>query len=456
MIDPTIPSNGTWGTTARPGEQKIPEKSSGVGDLSSAVLSAALALLRDSSPVVRRSSAEYVEEHASEIKVVPADFSEMLLHERDERTLEHLIAAVPRFAAGAHSLVATLVFLVHDGRESIASSAAASLGDLGQLARGAFVPMWMCRGIGGPTRIDRLRELFEERLSVDSRRVYHAIGQGIDEISSGGHHEFVTSLRVVRQRPAIGVAEVPQLAVLHALCGVSDEARSEALRLCHKHPSAVTGGDLMLLEPALAAAMINVARPSVMHGLVTDFFHACSQLGPAPGIGSVLAMFDVSGDVDRKLLRDFAVASALRDVDAAAPIERTLEELWHPDAATVQAAASNLAVLAPSVARELGEKIMVSLFQALVERRHDGRGVVDSLVTGVSMIDGFDDEVVSMSGRMVTTHRDDAMRAAVAAVLGKRGYSSESSRERASSILRYLAGDGPSRAAEIAGSFLRS
>ena len=453
MTDPIISPNLSQDPARRPVDKGGDESRGGIEHI---VLSSALALLRDPSPVVRRDSAEYVRARAPEVKALPPFISDVMLVERDEVIVQHLISAVPRFSGGAHSLVSTLLFLAHDNRESIAETAARSLGELGQLARGAFVPMWMSRGLSPSSREDYLREVFEGRLSNDARRMYHAVGAGVDEISSTGHKALLTILRVARQQPAIGVTEVPQLAVLYGLCGVSDEARSEALRLCRKHPSAVGGGELPTLEPALATAMVHVGRPHTREGLASDFFHACAQLGPMPSFAGVLAGFNVGDNIDLKLLRDFCVASALREGDATAPLERTKDELWNAEHGTVRSAASNLAVLVPQLSRAHGEKIVCDLFEALKERASDGRHIVDALVTGISMIDGLDPEVVSQCGQIIASHGDDGLRAAIADVLGRKAYSCDASRQRAGSILQYLARDGSRHAAEVASWYLRS
>jgi len=376
------------------------------------------------------------------------------LRERDEDTAVQLIAAVPHFPAGAQRLVSTLVYRAHDDSKSIANAAADSLGQLGLVARGAFAPMWLSRGLGAGNQRAHISGRFEDALSLDSRRMYFAMGASLDELSAMGAREIAGLLRASRQRGAIGVAEVPYVGLLHGLCGGSDDLRSEALRLCRKHPSAVHGGDPALVEPALATAMVLLIRRGSSSGLVREFFEACSQIGCAPGLAGVLTTFRERDDVDHKLLRDFAVASLLREGDATLPIASTLEEVWHPDANIVRAAASNLAVLAPWVGAELGTAVVRDLFEVLRERIDDSPRVVAALVGSIAMIEGFDREVVSCCSQAISATGDRGTHAAIASVLGKKGYSCEDSRRKATSMLRYLAGSESSLVSETARFYL--
>lgn len=417
-------------------------------------ISGALSLLRDPSVVVRRASAQYLCERAREVSIDTVRLAEIILRERDEQTAAQLIAAVPHLPAGAQRMVPTLVYCAYDARKSIANVAAESLGRLGQIARGAFAPMWLSRGIGVGRGCDHMSRRFEEALSVDSRRMYLAMGASLDELSAIGTREIGGLLRATRQRGAVGVAEVPYVGLLYGLCGGIEDLRSEALRLCRKHPTAVHGGDPVLVEPALAAAMVLLGRPGCSPGLVREFFEACSQIGCAPGLAGVLTTFGEGDDVDRKLLRDFAVASLLREGDAELPIGSTLEEVWHPDPNVVRAAASNLAVLAPWVGSGLGTTVVRGLFEALRERIHDGPRVVAALVDSIAMIDGFDQDVVSCCSQTVSATRDVGTLAAIVSVLGKKGYSCEDSRRKSTSILRYLAGGESPQVAGIARFYL--
>lgn len=452
MTDPIVSSNSA----------SSPQSLGDVSGLASAItneerggpISGALSLLRDPSVFVRRSSAHYLREHARRISVDTGSLAEIVLRERDEETAVQLIAAVAHFPVGAQRLVSTLVYCAHDVRRPIAIAAAESLGQLGQIARGAFAPMWLSRGLRVGGEGELMSSRFEQALSLDSRRMYLAMGASLDELSAIGTREIGGLLRTTRQRGAVGAAEIPYVGLLYGLCGGSDDLRSEALRLCRKHPGAVHGGDSSLVEPALATAMALLQRPGSSRGLVREFFEACSQIGCAPGLASVLATFAEGDEVDHKLLRDFAVASMLREGDAALPIGSTLEEVWHPDANIVRAAASNLAVLAPWVGAELGATVVRNLFEVLLERIHDSPRVVAALVGSIAMIEGFDREVVSCCSQAISATGDRGTHAAIASVLGKKGYSCEDSRRKATSMLRYLAGSESSLVSETARFYL--
>ena len=104
-------------------------------------ISASLFLMQDSSLEVRRAAAAHLAEIARDFRELPSELIERLLRERDTGVVTSIMNAIPRMCCSVERIVPALIYSLSDPRREVSLTAARVLGELGEIACGAYIPM---------------------------------------------------------------------------------------------------------------------------------------------------------------------------------------------------------------------------------------------------------------------------------------------------------------------------
>ena len=419
----------------------------GLTSCASTQLAAALTLISDPSLVVRCAAAEFIGLEAAALERVPAEIFQRIFREPNGEVLSHLITALVSTRELHPVAVPILIRLLRDTRTGIAVDAARALGDQGDYADGALVPLHIIGHSSSNWRDARIDAFFDGDGVVnpevrDSR--YKAVDIYL-QLAESDHLQLLK--QILRERPK-NLTEDQFYAALVGIYLPVESTREHSIRVLNKYRSVMGEPQCNLVRCALAFTQPDFEQSEASVKL--QFFEALREFKISPELLQMIECVDGDEEIEISMARDFTMICLDPSGNVSAAIERLAGALWEPSARIMGSAASNLTVLLHDINSQVGVQIVDHLMEALVGRAVDGDKFTHQIIFAFAKLENFHAEVLTRCSDLLRLQQNPQVMLALARLMGALPLKDEGLLQKARNMLRYLTGVPYPRVAQMA------
>ena len=410
-------------------------------------LAVALTFISDPSLLVRRGVAEFIGLRAAELDRVPVEIFQRIFREPDGEVLSHLITALAATRECHPAVVPILIRLLRDPRTGIAVDAAWALGNKGEAAIGALIPMCVIENNSSEWLDVRLDPFFGGG-GVFRPEVLQAIYQSVDRCLQLTEFAYLRELeKILKDRPN-SLTDKQFYAALVGICLPADTTREYSIKILNIYSNALQEQQCNLVRGALAFTQPDFERSKAPVKL--QFFSALLEFDIPAELLPMLECVESLDDIEVSMARDFTVIYLDRNANPSEAIKRLAEALWEPNTRIMGSAASNLTVLLHDINPQAGVQIVDHLMEALVARAVDGDKFTHQILVAFTKLETFHAEVLTRCSEALCLQQNPQVMLAIARLMGALPLQDEGLLQKAHIMLHYLSGVPYPRVAQVA------
>jgi len=372
-------------------------------------VSLVLSFLEDSKPAIRESSLNRLIELRSQYNRVPPQLAEFLLHERDARLVAKGVETLSSCVSRDPLATSLLTHFLSDPRQLVAQRA---------------------RGIVETMSDIPLEIRYPYQSSLASTYAVEASRARAKELYQKIHPYLVVEGAALGKRPFLEAVE--------ALCLPISQLQEVALEVLVQRGPLFNERQRGVVEAACTYSFNQVitGESRTYEGLLG----LLREVSTSTYIARIVQGIETGEDINLRLHRDFTATYISRADPLPQALEELLTGLWHNIPLVVDAVASNIGVLLAEFPREIGERILDEVFEALVTRAGEGTEFIAGLLAVVRRQSSYEESIMRRVSEIVATTESSQKLMVMLEVIRVNPPQLPRTMEVVTGILRYLAG----------------
>lgn len=382
-------------------------------------VSIVLSFLGDSKPAIRERSLNRLIELQSQFDRVPPKLADFLLYERDARLVAKGVETLSSCVSHDPLATSLLTHFLSDPRQLVAQRA---------------------RGIVETMNDIPLEIRYPYQSSLASTYAVEASRARAKELYQKIHPYLVVEGAALGKRPFLEAVE--------ALCLPISQLQEVALEVLVQRGPLFNERQRGVVEAACTYSFNQVitGESRTYEGLLG----LLREVSTSTYIARIVQGIETGDDINLRLHRDFTATYISRADPVPQALEELLNGLWHNIPLVVDAVASNIGVLLAEFPREIGERILDEVFEALVTRAGEGTEFVTGLLAVVRRQSLYEESIMRRVSETVAGTESPQKLMAMLEVIRVNPPQLSRTMEVVTGILKYLAGASNAGVAEAA------